>query len=86
LAQPNQRSSRQHERSLLCKTSNNASDGRFWTWGAIDALGIPAGLGEDAVAENHLPSPAIWEGEFDATTATDRYRAYVPAERRDDER
>jgi hypothetical protein len=23
----------------------------FWTWCAIDALGIPAGLGEDAVAE-----------------------------------
>src|SRR5207244_10250392 len=22
----------------------------FWTWCAIDALGIPAGLGEDAVA------------------------------------
>jgi hypothetical protein len=24
---------------------------RFWTWCAIDAVGIPAGLGEDAVAE-----------------------------------
>ena len=24
-------------------------------------------------------APAIWEGEFDATTATARYRAYLPA-------
>jgi hypothetical protein len=30
-------------------------------------------------------APAIWEGEFDATTATARYRAYLPADPRDDE-
>ena len=32
-----------------------------------------------------VASPAIWEGEFDATTATARYRAYGPAEPRDAE-
>ena len=32
-----------------------------------------------------VASPAVWEGEFDATTATARYRAYVPAEPRDAE-
>jgi Protein of unknown function (DUF3237) len=30
-------------------------------------------------------APAIWTGEFDAATATARYRAYVPAGQRNDE-
>jgi len=61
-------------------------------WFDSQGFGVkPAGVGAWKVASavrfavndsryNWLEAaPAIWEGEFDATTATARYRAYLPA-------
>src|SRR5438874_12145388 len=48
----------------------------FWTWCAIDVLGIPAGLGEDAVAEP--PSGFVPPGEGWSSNAARLWPASIP--------